>query len=501
VSVSVNQSKPANRGSDPRSLAGRPDDREQLLGQVITPRHIALKMARALLRDRPLHPLLILDPCVGPGTFIDALATTGRLKPDDEVVGVDVDPGMVGQVGNASGVKTYVADFLSLTTERRFDAAILNPPYVRQEWLDEKTALIDQLQGDTGARVPGSANLYVYFIVKTVSLLRPGGRFCAIVYDSWRHTRYGLWMQEHLERHCGALSYTRVDGAPFRGRLIDATIICGTLGERTKTCSALRTKGRDPLSGIAGLRPIDDLYATRRGLRLKQADFFLCDREEGDRLGATTFVKRIRNVSGFAVSANHPEAALLVGPGRLDHPAMRELRRRLRKARELPSRNVSILTWARERPNHWFSHVPPMPAPIIVNYFLRGRVRHVRNPGLAYSDNFYGLTPRDRVDINAVLALLNATVTTLCILSRSRNQGAGLRKVQLFEYRSAVAPDPAVFDERSLRRLGELGRRLASGYEPEALLQRIDDLVASSISADELRPPRLKERLTEYLGS
>ena len=104
-------------------------------------------------------------------------------------------------------------------------------------------------------------------------------------------------------------------------------------------------------------------------------------------------------------------------------------------------------------------------------------------------------------DINALLALLNATVTTVGILSRSRSQGAGLRKVQLFEYRSAMAPDHAVFDERSLRRLAELGGRLASGHEPGALFQKIDELVASSLSAAELQPRWLKETLTGYLGS
>jgi tRNA1(Val) A37 N6-methylase TrmN6 len=498
--VSIGQPKRASPGSDPRSLAGRPAAREQLLGQILTPREIAFRMAGTLLVGRPSHPLLILDPCVGPGTFIDALVATGSLDPADQLVGVDIDPLIVAPVRDAPGVETHVADFLSWTSDRRFDAAILNPPYVRQEWLDDKAAVIDQLEHDTGARVPASANLYVYFLVKTVAMLKRGGRLSAIVYDSWRHTRYGQWLQDHLDQNCTTLRYAQVE-APFRGRLIDATIISGVRGGDGERQSSRRLKSRDPLDGIAGLRQIDDLYTTRRGLRLKQAAFFLCDLEDRDRVGATPFVKRVRHVQGFAVAPDHPEAALLVGPGEVAHPAMTELRRRLRHARTVPDENVPILTWARERPNHWFSHKAPTPAPILVNYYLRGRARHIRNPGLAYSDNFYGLTPRKGLDIHALLAMLNATVTNVGVLARSRTQGGGLRKVQLFEYRSAYTPDPSVFDKRSLRRLAALGRGLASGSDSERVLEKIDDVIASCLGATELRPRHLQETLARYLGS
>jgi adenine-specific DNA-methyltransferase len=499
VSVSIGQPKRASPGSDPRSLAGRPTAREQLLGQVLTPQKIASRMARTLLADRPRHPLLILDPCVGPGTFVDALAATGSLGPADQLVGVDIDPVIAELVRDAPGVEMHIADFLYWTSGCRFDAAILNPPYVRQEWLDDKDAVIDQLEHDTGARVPGSANLYVYFLVKTVAMLKHGGRLSAIVYDSWRHTKYGQWLQGYLDQNCTTLRYAQVE-APFRGRLIDATIISGVRGNGGRH-SSRRMKSRDPLDGIAGLRQIDDLYTTRRGLRLKQAAFFLCDLEDGERVGATPFVKRVRHVKGFAVAPDHPEAALLVGPGEVAHPAMTELQRRLRHARTMPDENVSILTWAQERPNHWFSHKAPAPAPLLVNYFLRGRARHIRNPGLAYSDNFYGLTPRKHLDIHVLLALLNATVTAVGVLARSRTQGGGLRKVQLFEYRSAYTPDPSVFDKRSLRRLAALGRGLASGSDSERVLEKIDDVVASCLGATELRPRHLQETLAPYLGS
>jgi adenine-specific DNA-methyltransferase len=501
MSPSTTIRRPARPGGDPRSLAGRPPEPRGLLGQVLTPPKIALEMAASLLEDRPPGPLTVLDPCVGPGTFFTALAATGRLDPSDRLVGVDIDPEMIEEARRTVGVETHLADFLRWDDDRRFDAAILNPPYVRQEWLDDKTALIARLEAETGARIPGGANLYVYFLVRTVSMLAPGGRFSAIVYDSWQHTRYGSWLRGFLELRCGALGYKRVERTPFRGRLIDATIIHGTRSDGPVRRRARPTEVCTPLSGVQGMRPVDDLYLTRRGLRLKQAGFFLCSPADGARLDATRFVKRIRHVGGYAVSRDHPEAALLVKAGDLNHPAVAELRRRLRDAGAKPEENVSILTWAKERPDRWYSHAPPPRAPILVNYFLRGRPRHLLNPDLAYSDNFYGLAPRAPHDGHALLALLNATATTIGILAQSRNQGAGLRKVQLFEYRTAMTPDPSAFAGRDMAALSALGRELALGRPPDQALLRIDDLVASCLGARELRPSSLRESLAAHFRS
>jgi adenine-specific DNA-methyltransferase len=467
VPPSTTTPRPATSRADPQSVAGRPRHDRQLLGQVLTPPKIALEMATALLQDRPAEPLTILDPCVGPGTFFDALLSTGRLRPSDQLVGVDVDPKMIDEARRIAGVETHVADFLSWNDDRRFDAAILNPPYVRQEWLDDKPTLIARLEAETGARILGSANLYVYFLVRTVAMLAPGGRFSAIVYDSLEHTRYGSWLLDFLELRCGGLVYEKLHAAPFRGRLIDATIISGARSEGRVRRQGKRKVLCEPTAGVQGLQRIDDLYITRRGLRLKQASFFLCSSNDDTYVNATRFVKRIRHVKGYAVSRDHPEGALLVEPGDLDHPAMTELRQRLLNASEQPDENVSILTWARERPTRWYSHTPPPRAPILVNYFLRGRVRHVLNPNLAYSDNFYGIVPRVPQDRHVTLALLNATATTIGILARSRNQGAGLRKAQLFEYRAALTLSPSVFDKLCLARLSNLGRELARGCAPE----------------------------------
>jgi adenine-specific DNA-methyltransferase len=492
----------ANRGSDPRSLAGRPRTRAGRLGQVITPHELADRMAADLLKGRPDRPMRVLDPCVGPGTFPSALARNGVPRARDTATALDIDPAMIDAVCRSSSLAAWepqVADYLWWRPPAQFDAAILNPPYIRQEWVDDKERLRRRFIEEFGAEVPGTANLYVYFLVKALSELAPGGRMIAIIYDGWCQTLYGRWLADWLACHADSLDVERV-AAPFDGRLIDATIIKARRGTPTTSRSAPRFEAQDPVGEIAGMAPIGTQLETRRGLRLKQSAFFLCSREDCDRHGATPFLKKVRHVNGFAVDDSHPEAALLVTSGTPDHPALPELRRRLRAARREPDKNESILTWVRERPEDWYVHRPAPVAPLVVNYYLRTRPRHLLNPGLAYSDNFYGLTPPAGEDPRMWFALLNSSATAVSILAHARPQGSGLRKVQLFEYRTSSVPVVAAFDRNDQLRLADLGTQLANGSDPAGTLASIDRLVASTLLEDVMDPANLAEALSTLLA-
>jgi len=77
-----------------------------------------------------------------------------------------------------------------------FDVVIGNPPYVRQEMLGGMKPF---LQGRYKT-FSSSADLYVYFIEKGVSLLKDGGVFSYIVANKWMRASYGAalrgWVKE-----------------------------------------------------------------------------------------------------------------------------------------------------------------------------------------------------------------------------------------------------------------------------------------------------------------
>lgn len=177
---------------------------------------------------------------------------------------------------------------------------------------------------------------------------------------------------------------------------------------------------------------------------------------------------------------------------------METLERRLKQALVSPKDNISILTWRKERPDTWAVHHNAQWAPLLFNYYLRKRPRHIFNPNRIYSDNFYGLTPLSNIPTQAWLAALNSTVSSIGILEQARNQGAGLAKLQLFEYRAASIIDLTIWPQKDIEKLTFLGQLLIDGREDVTeLLSRIDELVANVLADDRLKPHSINEILLE----
>ncbi len=491
--------------SDPRSRAKKPMQRNKALGQVFTPEDIAAEMACTMMRDRQEGPVTILDPCVGPCTFPRALLRNGLLHVDDNLVVVDMDEQMVdatrAYLGRANVFASYQnCDYLTLRFGNNFDYAILNPPYIRQEWIENKEKLRTFFRDTYGLEVPGTSNLYAYFLVKVIQDLKPGGRFSCIIYDSWQFTKFGQWLVEFMNGECSELALRRVGNQPFEGRIIDATILYGTkrnmaAGETSASGDLVNIARPGYASGNHGFAIIENLFNTKRGLRLKQVDFFMCSQAEGASVGAVPFVKKVNAVKGFAVAPDHPEAALILKKGDVNIPMMAVLKDRIRLAAKAPEENVSILTWHKERPGAWCFHNPPPPAPLIFNYYMRNRPKHILNDR-CYSDNFYGLIPHHGNPL-AWLAILNSTAVCVETLTHSRTQGSGLSKIQLYEYRNVSVPDLKSFSESEAQLLEGFGRKLASGGECEdnAVLAEIDNFIYMKFNDEKLRPAVLADVL------
>ncbi|MNH87240.1 Modification methylase PaeR7I [compost metagenome] len=485
------------RSGDPRSEARKPRSSAEALGQVFTDSALAERMVRNLRITPTDKPARILDPCVGPFTFPAVFARAGATRV--QLDAFDIDPEMC-RVSSAEGLdapfecQVRCADYLLAPCEAPYDFAVLNPPYVRQEWIRDKALYREHLGRITNARVPGTSNLYVYFIVKVLAELKAGGRLACIVYDSWQSTLYGRWLTNHLDANCSSWRCEPAPSCPFDGKLIDATIIYAEKGDPT---------GVSTPAPAAVIRPgrvtIDTAFRSARGLRLKQTDFFMTTLERAAVDGATPFVKKIGRIQGYGVEDDHPEAALLLSASEGDARTTAALQKRLEQALVRPEANVSVLTWRSERPTAWNQHKPAPRAPLLFNYYLRHRPRHVMNSGWrAYSDNFYGIVPHDDLPLEAWLAALNATVSAVGFLRQARNQGAGLAKLQLFEYRAAEVLDIRQWGEADLRSLAKLGETLlAKPARADYVIRDIDILIADVVEADDLDPRALAEELRE----
>jgi adenine-specific DNA-methyltransferase len=82
--------------------------------------------------------------------------------------------------------------------ERGFDVVIGNPPYVRQESLGE----LKKHFKDIYTVYHGIADLYVYFIERSLSSLNENGIFSYIVANKWMRANYGTPLRHWLKRQC-----------------------------------------------------------------------------------------------------------------------------------------------------------------------------------------------------------------------------------------------------------------------------------------------------------
>lgn len=91
-----------------------------------------------------------------------------------------------------------------------FDIIVANPPYVRSGSIQK------ELGGDYKKRLArlfpevytGNSDLYVFFYIRAIQLLREGGTLAFISSNKWLRSKYGQPLRAYLQQHCRILSIT-----------------------------------------------------------------------------------------------------------------------------------------------------------------------------------------------------------------------------------------------------------------------------------------------------
>lgn len=147
---------------------------------------------------------------IGPDYF------AGQLMPDDE------------QMRRVNPFD-WKAEFPEIMKAGGFDAVIGNPPYVRQESL---SGFKDYLARHYEA-YDGVADLFAYFMEKSVTLLCEGGRFSFIVSSSFLRTTYGEALRRTLKKQAAVLRILDFGGLAVFENAKD-TYVCIPLLAKTK---------------------------------------------------------------------------------------------------------------------------------------------------------------------------------------------------------------------------------------------------------------------------
>jgi len=167
--------------------------------KVYTPPSLAEAMVAAIHCDREVE---WLDPCVGPGAFIEALQAQGVQK--HRIVALDIESSP-GKFDNSAHTVRGVDFFRWLpSTTARFDKIVANPPYVPIERLSrslQKPLL--SLTASDGASFRLSSNYWCAFLAGSLRLLKDGGDLAFVLPAAWEYADYaGAVKQRIFEVFC-----------------------------------------------------------------------------------------------------------------------------------------------------------------------------------------------------------------------------------------------------------------------------------------------------------
>lgn len=180
-------------------------------GRHYTPPELADFLARRVLAHLP-HPgpdgvLRVLDPACGDGELLLALhRAAARISPGLRfaAIGYDLDRQALDRARTRAAdehldARWHGADFLTAAAglaERRFDAVITNPPYVRVQQLGAQAARL--LSREFGLR--GRIDLTHPFVALAPRLLRPGGVLGLLCANRFLTTKAGANIRAVLAR-------------------------------------------------------------------------------------------------------------------------------------------------------------------------------------------------------------------------------------------------------------------------------------------------------------
>lgn len=122
----------------------------------------------------------VLDPCFGGGVFVESLLE----NTSHNVLAVEIDRDSFEKFDNPNSERCLLMNCDFFDIEEEFDGIIMNPPYVRQEEIDAMAELgvtKQKLQMACGLMtISTKANLYMYFFLRAILLLKDEGELIAI---------------------------------------------------------------------------------------------------------------------------------------------------------------------------------------------------------------------------------------------------------------------------------------------------------------------------------
>ncbi len=301
------------------------------LGAFYTPANLAALVASWAIDDQDLR---VLEPSVGSGSLLDAIAARLTEVGGGSVVGYEIDtPTMqrLGRFSDTPSVQVLNADFFDIDGAGDFDVVVANPPFTRNHLLKADVRRKLKLRPEAVGVVSGAPGLWVYFILATLQHLRLGGRIVFVLPGAAEFADYADRMLQHLCAEFVSVELISIDDAiMWEGKAQERASVLIAKGYRSgaAACVVRRHATTDGLIGEGTFsgRPIPTtshavLGAIARieiGAVTGANDIFLLSHDQAIKSGIDPddfrlAVARARQVRGIAVTADELGASARTG--------------------------------------------------------------------------------------------------------------------------------------------------------------------------------------------
>jgi adenine-specific DNA-methyltransferase len=448
------------------------------LGQVYTKDIVADFMVGLL--DLPKESAIV-DPCFGQGVFIRSLQKTNY----SNLVGIEIDHDTFCKINTNDfpGCNLQNMDFFQFEPKDEIDGFILNPPYVRQEEIDDmdtlgvsKDAILKKC-GDF--QIYSKANLYLYFIARCVSLLRNGGQMVAIFPNAWLNTPDGKGFYSQLQQKGVVNNLIQVLGYPFVGNpLVDVMIIKFTKGMYGNTKEETLLVNNDTLTLENGFKqlkfesldcvPLSSIAKVRRGVTTGFNKVFINPPLLADDV-RVDILSSPKDVQGFSTKGARFDKLLSISSDSQlspDTEAYIKEAESLILQEEFPKTLVNLIKGGKK----WYAISLPAISDILFPYIIRDSVRFIRNDAKVIArDNFYTIS--SDYDPYLILGMLNSIFVFSQLELCGKSYGNGLLKIQKYDVDNIVVPNPSNISKEDQNELVKCAKSLIKTNDTKYVIE------------------------------
>jgi adenine-specific DNA-methyltransferase len=477
-----------------KAFAARlPRSQRNRLGQVFTPYEIANFMAQWVSARQ--FPATVLDPALGLGVFLRALLEANPYAPS-RLVGFEIDDrtteiarDLFTKNGYAQ-IEFHQESFLTAGWEDQFDGILCNPPYRKFRGLPDKDSLVSAVNQHTGISVSRTANLYIFFLIKAVWQLAPGGRAAFILPYEFLNADYGVPVKQLLLDQ-GILRKVILLGdgfQPFEDVTTTTCILClertpaahppewitvhsmedlthlavgfsgnerplESMGETNQPPPSARAKWHVsvepfPSDKLGGLVPLSTFGRIMRGIATGDNRFFLLTEAERLQYGLDLdYVLPCLPKSSYApghvfTSAHFEKLVQAKKPVWLLNACGNEMNPGVGTYLALGVAGGSDRRYLTRNRSPWYALEARPIAPLLVTTFSRAGVRWVRNEAAASNlTAFHGFYPHPETNLDLLSAYLVTPLAKRILAQNRREYGNGLHKYEPNDLNQALVVD------------------------------------------------------------